>query len=499
MAIESAVTENSDVTSQRKELEELTPRYDLIRHVITQSVPDRGELYLPCPSGVAYADRSPEEIQRYKDYSKRAIFYNYTGRTLSGFIGQIYSRDPEIKVDPKLAAVEKDANGNGLSLLQLSKEACAEALSVGRVGLFVDYPNPEPGKIFTKKDMDDGIARPTIKIYLTEEIINWRTKKRGAKNVLSLVVLHETYIDESASEFNPEEKDQWRVLDLDADGFYRVRVYRESDGWGTNRTTNPIANEKKQIDIPFTFIGAINNDPQPDQPPMYDLAKINIGHYRNSADNEDSIFYSGQPTYVVNGVSENWFTKIMKGVIKFGSRNGLALEKDADAKIIQADPNTVVAAEMKRKEEQMAAMGADFLKEQSVAKTATEAALDDSSKTSVISTVAANVSAGFQFALEWAAIFQGVAENSVSFKLNSQFDLTRLTSQDRAQIVKDWQAGAISWTELRSAYRKAGIATEPDAKVKTELDNAKAADIENAATELRRTLETQNELNNGDE
>lgn len=481
----SPVKDNGSVDSVRNELALLLPRYELIRHTIEQTVPDKGELYLPCPSGLPLTKRNEEELQRYVDYGKRAIFYNYTGRTLSGFIGQIFNRDPEIKLPDLLSAVEKDANGNGLSLTQLSREAAAEALSVGRLGLFVDYPTTD-GTV-TQLDMKEGKARPTINIYLAETVINWRTKQVGAKQILSLVVLSETYIDDDTNEFKPEEKEQWRVLDLTTDGVYRVRIYRDTDGWG-QREVLPKANGKWLNFIPFTFVGAINNDPVPDQPPMYDLAKINIGHYRNSADNEESVFFCGQPTFVISGVTESWYKKIFGGVIRFGSRFGLALETNARAEIVQAEPNTVVADAMKRKEEQMAALGADFLKEQSVVKTATEAALDDSSKTSIISTVASNVSAGFQFALECCAIYQGLPETGVSFKLNSQFDLTKLTAQDRAQIVKDWQNGAISWSELRSAYRKAGIATEDDAKVKAELENDKAAELELVTKQLNASL-----------
>lgn len=472
-----------NVTFVRTELSKVLSRYTLIRDVIEQRVTDLGEQYLPDPSGKLIEDRTNDEKQRYINYQVRAIFYNFVGRTLTGFVGQIFSRDAEVTVPDRLKALIKDATGDGLTLEQLAKEASAEVLSVGRYGLFVDYPAMDSPA--TVEEVDSGLVRPTISPYLGEEIINWNTKKINGLNVLSFVVLVETYLDND-NLFEPEFKTQWRILDLDENNEYRMRIYREKDAWG-DRDVKPKANGTFLDFIPFTFIGAVNNDPCPDLPPMYDMATVNVGHYRNSADNEESVFYAGQPTFVVTGMQETWLNKVLGGVIRFGSRFGLALEKNSDAKILQAEPNSVVRQAMIDKQEQLASMGAEFMKAQSVTKTATEASIDDSSRTSSISNAAKNVSAAFQFALECAAIFQGADENGIIFKLNSEFDLTRMTDQERAQLIKEYQADGISWKEWRSALHKAGIATLADEEVQKEIDEKQAKQIETAAAEFAAT------------
>lgn len=474
------------ISTPRPEVARLLPRYKTIRDVIDQDVECLGEIYLPCPSGKPYAERTPEEQQRYKDYVKRAIFYNFCARTLVGFIGQIFSREAEVEVPKSLEALVKDVTGDGLTLEQLAKEACAEALSVGRYGLLVDYPKSQTGG-FSKKDIEDGIARPVILPYMAEQIIDWQFVKRGAKWVLAFLVLkeqHEYRSDDGS--FNV--CDQYRVLDLgeNLDGFYRQRVWRDNEnaGWVADEESEPVANGKKLDEIPWTFIGSVNNDSKPDEPPMYDMAKINIGHYRNSADYEESVFLVGQPTLVITGLTEKWYSGVLKKVIKFGSRFGIHLEKDSDAKILQAEPNVLAKEAMDAKKEQLAAMGAEFLRETQTAKTATEAAINDSSRTSAISNVSKNVSAAFQYVLEWCAIFQGESENSVQFKLNSEFDLVRMTEAQRMQLLKEFQANVISWKELRSALRKAGIATENDEDVLKEIQEKEAAELARAAAEF---------------
>lgn len=480
-------TAPADIATPRPEVERLLPRYKVIRDVIEQNVECMGEVYLPCPSGKAMCDRTDEEKIRYVNYVTRAIYYNFVARTLVGFIGQIFSREVEMKVPPRLDALVKDVTGDGLTLEQLAKEACAEALSVGRFGLLVDYPK-SGGVPFTKAQVDSGEARPVILPYKAESIIDWDFKKVGAKWVLCYLVLSEVH-EYRGTDGSFNTCNQYRVLDMgpkDGPGNYRQRVWREGDvnGWVTEEESVPVANNKPLKEIPFTFVGAINNDSKPDMPPMYDMAKINIGHYRNSADYEESVFYVGQPTFVVSGITESWWEKVMFKVLRFGSRNGVVLNKEATAQLIQAEPNTMAKEAMDSKKEQLASMGAEFLRETSTEKTATEAAINDSSRTSAISNVAKNVSAAFQFALEWCAIFQGVSESEVIFKLNSEFDLVRMTEAQRAQLLKEFQAKVISWTEYRSALHKAGIATEDDKKVKAELEEQEAAELARAAAEF---------------
>lgn len=51
-----------------------------------------------------------------------------------------------------------------------------------------------------------------------------------------------------------------------------------------------------------------------------------------------------------------------------------------------------------------------------------------------------------------------------------------MTPEERQQLIKEWQAGAITFEEMRTGLRKAGTVTEDDAKAKEKIakDTAEA-------------------------
>lgn len=69
-------------------------------------------------------------------------------------------------------------------------------------------------------------------------------------------------------------------------------------------------------EIPFTFVGAQNNDPTIDDSPLAALVEINHGHFRNSADYEDSVWFCGQVQPYMTGLDEGWRDHLEKKGVK---------------------------------------------------------------------------------------------------------------------------------------------------------------------------------------
>lgn len=470
-ALASAGGNDTGVAYIRPELRVLLQDYRLIEDCIfgQRVVKFRKELYLPKPNA---ADCSAENDARYLSYVQRAVFYNVTKRTLNGLVGYVFARDPEIKSPTAMENVISDSDGAGIDLVQNAKKSLAHVLAFGRAGVLVDYPPSPDGA--TVAELAKGDIRPTIVAYHPYQIRNWRTMVRGAKVVLSMVVLLEKHVWEDNG-FQELVGVQFRVLKLDEAGNYTVELWYADDPNGTDflkqETYSPLdGNGGKIIDIPFSFIGSENNDSNPDMPPLLDMANLNIAHYRNSADYEESCFIVGQPTPVVTGITDTWYEKVLNKRIDFGSRGGIPLPTGGDAKLLQAEPNTMIKEAMDHKEKQMVALGAKLIEDSTVVRTATEAMMDDTSETSILATCAKNVGTAYQYALEWAAKFMGIDESQVEFEINTNFDLGTMDSLTRAQLLKEWQAGGISFTEYRDNMRKSGLVSQDDSVAQAEIE-----------------------------
>lgn len=474
-----------NVTYVRDELKRVLPQYIEISDVLEgqPKIKKAKTKYLPMPNA---EDQSTENQRRYAAYLARAVFYNVTQRTLGGLVGQVFMRDPVIEVPAALDPLVADADGSGTSLIQSAKETTRLVLAYNRAGVFIDYPATEGGA--SRAEIQNGDIRPTIRPYAPADIINWRTQGRGAKTILSLVVLrekHKLYDDG----FEVKYEDQYRELRL-IDGVYSVRIWRKN-GKATYEVaeayTPTDANGNTFDEIPFKLIDANKNEVDPQTPFMYDMAALNLAHYRNSADYEELCYIVGQPTIWAAGLTEQWVTDVLKGTLAMGSRGGIPLPVDANCGLLQVAPNTTAFEAMEHKERQMVALGAKIVQEAGVQRTATEAGIESIAEDSILSSSAKNVSQAYQWALEWACLFVGVAETGIKCELNTDFEVARMQPAERAQLIKEWQGGAITFEEMRAALRKAGVATLPDEEALSKIEDEQQKQIQLEADRMAAT------------
>lgn len=452
------------VSFTRVEVTRMKPQYTLIDDAIAGAVAVKAKntTYLPDPSGGT-------DPTRYAAYLRRAVFYGVTGRTLEGMTGEIFNKDPVILVPGALTDLIEDATGEGVGLIQVAKKVTKLVLSLGRSGLFVDFPDTQ-GAV-TRADLENLNVRPVIRHYHPLQIINWRFRKIGAASVLSLVVLEEKTDLEDNNGFSLTPVRRWRILRLDENNRYTVQIVTGGTTITTGDVITPLDAAGNPFDrIPFMFVGSETNDAEIDAPPMFDIADLNIAHYRNSADHEESLFISSQPTLVVTGLTETWVDKYFKNGFPLGSRAALPLPEGASATILEVSERSATAAEMEHKEKQMVALGAKLVEQKSVQRTATEASQDEASEQSILATVADNVSRALEWALYYAALFAGAPGDEIKLQLNKEFAISFGSPEARREAIEAWISGAISFTEMRSALRKGGTATLPDDKAKAEIE-----------------------------
>lgn len=398
---------------------------------------------------------------RQAEYEQGAICYNFTKRTLSGMVGSVMRKDPEQIIPDELRYLLANCDGSGVGLWQHAQDTLMEIDSIGRGGLLVDAP--ETGAA-TAAEQNEGLLNPVIAFYTAENIINWRMKRFGSVNRAVMIVLREVWeYFESDDEFVVKYGEQYRVLDIDENGNYRQRLYKfKAEGGDAEpvETIYPELGDQLKGKIPFTFIGASNNDATVDDAPLLPLAELNIGHFRNSADNEESSFVVGQPTLFISPgetMSLQLFEAANPNGVKMGSRTGHNIGAGGTAQLVQADPNNLAKQNMLDKEQQAIQIGAQLITPTQQI-TAESARLQRGADTSVMATIARNVSQAYTDALKWVAAMMGLREGTeIEFKLNMEFFLNEMTAQDRAAWMADINAGLLPATAYYAALRKAGI------------------------------------------
>jgi len=453
-------------------------KYELIRVCLSgqEEVKKGGDKWLPRPNA---ADTSNENKARYDSYLLRAVFYNVTGNTVAGLVGQVFAADPVSEFPEQMDAMWWDVTGTGVSMTQQAKKVLGQVLAYGRCGLLTDFPpKNEDGSDFTREQVQNGEARPIIQMYSTTDIINWRYKTINAQSVLCLVVLNESYTIADDG-FEIKRGRCKRVLRLDDDNLYVVDEWRPinddpEQGWAKQPPMMPTDGAGNRLSyIPFTFVGSQNNDSNVDRPPMYDMAVLNMAHYHNSADYEDSVYMVGQPTPYFSGLTEHWVKEVLKETIQLGSRGAVPLPEGGQAGLIQAEPNSMVKEAMDKKEQQMIALGAQLVEDKKVQRTLGEAKMENAMVNSTLTSCARNTSQAMEQSIKWACDFYAVSDaekDNVIFALSTDFAIQKMASTDRAQLIAEWQGGAITWSEMRSQLRQSGIATMDDEEAKEEIE-----------------------------
>lgn len=164
------------------------------------------------------------------------------------------------------------------------------------------------------------------------------------------------------------------------DGVVHHSLYQKDGVWREVRT-----GVLSVTDIPFTFFGSNDNDETMDDAPLYDLAVLNLAHYRNSADYEEGNFIAGQPSLFITGLTKEWVTDIVNqgNPIRLGARTANILGSGANAFLLQADANSGLYQALQDKKDQMVALGARLIEPNGGTKTATEAQSDKADETSI--------------------------------------------------------------------------------------------------------------------
>jgi hypothetical protein len=348
--------------------------------------------------------------------------------------------------------LKTNADGSGVSIYQSAQAACAALLSRGRGGVLVSFPRTA-GQV-SRRDIQSGKIAATIDHIQPERIINWRTETFGREVKTTLVVIAEEAEERAGYGF--KKINRWRELVLE-DEVYIERLWKEVAG------RPELEDEYIPTDaagatwsfIPFGFLGAETNTANPQKAPLWPLMVMNLKHYQNSADNEESVFFGVQNQPYIDSTEVT--PEIVKELRAAGFSYGNRTLAPFPIGVASTPENTQVAKEMDRKRDALQALGARLMMAAQAAKTATQVEGEREGQTSVLAMIASNVSEAYTDALRWACAYMGAPDTDAAFTLNQDFVDIGMDPQLVQTIMSGYQLGSILPDDYVRFMKRLGI------------------------------------------
>lgn len=426
------------VSYQHDEYREMLPTWKRCRdtYIGTRALREATTEYLPM-----LTDETPEA---YRSRLSRSVLYNATYRTISGLVGALFRIPPVLSAPETTTAMTADITMTGIPLNVLTQEIADECLVVGRVGIYTNYPVTDTYTM-TQADAIALNLRPSLSIVKAEQITNWKNRRVNNKYILSLAVIKEEFL-EPENEFKDKEVVRYRVLDLDENNNYRVRIMAEDDKGNDILVEGPFypeMNGKRMQFIPLTIIGPENIDSEIDAPILVDLVDTNLIHYQAMSDLIGGCHWSAIPTMLITGheIPEG-------GKLTVGAGKALVLPNPA-AKATMVEVGTAgfsaLDSLLNRLEQHMVALGSRALESHRVqAESADTAMIYRSGEQSILATMSTALSTGITAALKVFSEWAGDDASEVRFTLNKEFFKDNLSPEMLKALVESWQLGGIS-------------------------------------------------------
>ena len=406
------------------------------------------EAYLPRPSSM---ENNEEGNAEYAEYIERAEFFNAVCRTRDGLKGLITRKPPVVNnVDDNLLQYLDDVDGKGNSFEHFVSDILGDYIPKNWGGILCDAP--EGGEGVSVAEAENESLSPFMTYYKAEDIINWHYNTVGRKNILEYVILREQYEKPTENRFTREVRTRYRALYLDENGDYVQEVYDEQSEIPMNQIV-PKKYGKPRKDIPFYFIGT-----EPKKSILEDLINVNKSWYQINADYKSGLHYVSVPVPYTMG-----FTP--QGEVKT-DENGNQYQEDVEPVKIKSSSfihfpegcsgvgmlefggsgMSELRTAMGECEDRMAILGARIIsQERKGVESAETAKIHRAGENSVLASMANEVSDVLSLVLDDYLQWCGNTENvDAEVHLNTDYEVSSMTTAELTAFVSAWQAGAIS-------------------------------------------------------
>lgn len=338
-----------------------------------------------------------------------------------------------------------DADLQGVSLHSFAAEMFTETVGYGLAGILVDYPRVEAGPLpRTVAQVEQSGQRPYLVRVMHDQILGWRTAIVGGRLQLSQLRLSEA-VEIDDGDYGTKCIQQVRVLTPG-----RWQLYRQSDG---NNKAWVLFDEGATTltEIPFVPLYGLRSAFMVGQPPLLDLAYLNVKHWQSQSDQDTILHVARVPILAMIGAET-------ETQLTVGASTAVRLPLTADMKFVEHSGAAIGAGELSLAalQEQMIQTGAELLVKKPGDRSATESANDAEANKSDLQRMAENFEDALDQALAFMAEYANTG-NGGSVKLFSDYGAATL-SDASATLVADLNSrGLLSKKTVIEELKRRGV------------------------------------------
>ncbi|MPT05720.1 MAG: DUF4055 domain-containing protein [Delftia sp.] len=404
-------------------------------------------------AGKKYLPQQPRESNEDYEYrlSTSTLFPAFE-RTLAVMAGKPFSKEvtPSDVPQPVLGLLPS-IDDKGSSLHTFAFRAFREMVSHGFGGILVDHTKTE-GQAVTVADTKRMGARPYWVHYKHNQILGARFTQSANGQRLVLLRLLET-VEEEDGDYGSQEVQQVRVL---RPGTWEIHR-NGKDGWVLHDSGTTTLER-----IPFVFLVANPVGPMEGRPPLKDLAYLNVKHWQQQSDQDESARFCRKRLLVFTGLTS-------QDEITVASDMAVRLPKDADAKIVEGSAESIEVgrSELEALEQQMIQTGAELLVAKPGQRTATEASNDAEANKSSLQSLVEDFEDALDQCLQFSADWLKVGEGG-SVSLFKDFGAATLSDASAQLVFNMVGAGWLSKvTGIKEMQRRGTLdpAVDPEQEI----------------------------------
>lgn len=419
----------------------------------TKAMRAAGRDYLP--------QEEAESDSAYRSRLARTTLFNAFRKTVKDMTGKVFTK-PIVLKDDMPAVLKKDAENIDLAgrhINVFARDVFFDSMQLGIGYILAEMPPPlttGTGRNGEVTKADEATRRPYLVYIKAEDLIGWQSAL-----IDGVVTLTQARIREMVTEpdglFATKQVEQIRVLKPGIWEIWREVETAGKKSWqkvGEGTTGNV-----KRIPLVPVYINRTGF--MTGEPPLEDLADLNVAHWQSQSDQRNILHVARVPILFGAGFDD-------KDTISVGA-NTMARSSDKDAKLTWVEHTGAAIdsgdKDLQNLEFQMQTQGLQLLVPQPGGKTATGEVHDDVKENSALAMMAGALEDALELALEFMAEYRGLGEEKGgSIVVNKDFGILAGAAADVPNIISATDTVIDKETAINELKRRGFLSDDVDAE-----------------------------------